>query len=274
MLHIIKAQVIDSGVYECLAKNDAGEATAFFDVFVLVAPLIEGPSFRTMEAVSNQTIQIKCEISGIPIPEVDWYLDGQEIFSDYNSAQILHNGTTLQISNVDLEKHEGRYTCVARNKIGKAEADIFLEIIGNFFAKNIILIFSEIPSIKTEFIKIRIVKGGEERLKCEINGIPTPTVKWLHNNVLLNNTNQRISIGIGNEVYGSGQDPVDSNIAVTHYLNLRNVQNEDNGRYTCLATNRAGENRQNIDLHVLGFIFYFFFNFSSTNYYGRGAFIT
>lgn len=130
MLHLIRTQVSDSGVYECLAENDAGEAMAFFEVFVLVAPAIEGPSFRTMEVVSNQTVYIKCEISGIPIPEVDWYLDGQKKF--FSSTEILHNGTMLQISGVNSERHEGRYTCVARNKIGKAEADIFLEIIGKF----------------------------------------------------------------------------------------------------------------------------------------------
>lgn len=136
MLHLIRTQVIDSGVYECLAENEAGEAIGFFEVLVLVPPSIEGPSFRTMEAVSNQTIYIQCDISGIPIPEVDWYQDGEKIFSGHKSAEILNNGTTLQISEIDSTRHEGRYTCSARNKVGIAEADIFLQIIGKLKKNN------------------------------------------------------------------------------------------------------------------------------------------
>lgn len=42
---------------------------------------------------------------------------------------MLHNATTLRLRSV-AAKDEGRYTCLAANKVGKAEADVFLQVTG------------------------------------------------------------------------------------------------------------------------------------------------
>ncbi|KAH7684421.1 Protein HIM-4 a, partial [Aphelenchoides avenae] len=65
-MHIMRAQTHDSGRYACIAENEAGEAEATFDVTVLVPPTIQGPTFRTTEAVANRSVEIQCHISGIP----------------------------------------------------------------------------------------------------------------------------------------------------------------------------------------------------------------
>uniref|UniRef100_A0A915CT05 Ig-like domain-containing protein n=1 Tax=Ditylenchus dipsaci TaxID=166011 RepID=A0A915CT05_9BILA len=140
MLHIMRAQTSDSGSYSCLAQNEAGEDEAIFTVIVLVPPSIQGPVFRNLESILNQTVQLHCQTNGIPQPEVEWFQDGQRIFSGSNSLEILKNGTVLRVNGIQLE-HEGRYTCMATNKVGKAEADTFVQVIGKCFHSNTLPIF-------------------------------------------------------------------------------------------------------------------------------------
>lgn len=44
--------------------------------------------------------------------------------------QIRNNGTVLVLSEVQTNQ-EGRYSCIATNKVGRAEADIFLQVTGD-----------------------------------------------------------------------------------------------------------------------------------------------
>lgn len=90
---------------------------------------------RNIDAVLNKTVQLECSVHGTPTPEINWYHEDQKIFSGLQSQgnifEILNNNTLLKISNIRL-KQEGRYACIAINKVGKAEANIFVQIIGLF----------------------------------------------------------------------------------------------------------------------------------------------
>lgn len=78
---------------------------------------------------------MQCAVQGIPLPEIEWFHDGQKVFtrpqSQGNIHEILNNGTILKISNTRLGQ-EGRYACIATNRVGKAEADIFVQVVGEF----------------------------------------------------------------------------------------------------------------------------------------------
>lgn len=88
---------------------------------------------RNVKAVLKQTVQLQCPVQGVPTPEVEWYYEGQKIFnglqSQGNIYEMLNNKTVLKILNISLGQ-EGRYACIATNQVGKAEADIFVQIIG------------------------------------------------------------------------------------------------------------------------------------------------
>ncbi len=87
-----------------------------------------GPGFRTMETVVNRTVHIKCIATGIPPPRVTWNVDGKPLLAG-SRIELLNNGSQLRLLGVQSSQ-EGRYSCIARNKIGQAEADIFLEVTG------------------------------------------------------------------------------------------------------------------------------------------------
>ena len=79
----------------------------------------------------------------------------------------------------------------------------------------------------------RVVVNRTVLLECPASGIPKPTIQWLKNG-----------------------DPLESNeitviMSDGRQLEIDSAQVSDTARYTCIATNEAGELRRNFDLEVL-----------------------
>ncbi|KAM3729101.1 Hemicentin-2 [Dirofilaria immitis] len=216
-LHILHGQLYDAGRYICRAWNDAGEAVANMNVVVLVPPKITEEAFRTIESILNQTIHIGCKTTGIPMPKIIWSFNGRTIFPS-EKIQILNNDTLLVLKEVQVNQ-EGRYSCMATNKVGKAEADAFLQVI-------------EPPRILTSDDELKVIEGQGQTIRCEVSGSPVPKVEWFKNGQQFNASIAQSS----------------SNL---HYIHLREAQVSDAGRYTCIARNRAGEHRVTTQLYVL-----------------------
>ncbi|VDL71890.1 unnamed protein product [Nippostrongylus brasiliensis] len=169
-----------------------------------------------MDVILNQTVEITCHIVGTPPPTVTWSFDGKPLLQT-DDIQMDGNGTVI-IHNVKSED-EGRYTCKAENKAGKAEADTYVQVIAP-------------PRIFMQSGEIKVVAGRSATIRCEVFGSPAPEVVWLKN-----------------------EQPFESEVLQTstnlRYFHLREARVEDAGRYTCIAKNRAGEQRASTELHVL-----------------------
>ncbi|WKY14383.1 hypothetical protein Q1695_000157 [Nippostrongylus brasiliensis] len=215
-LYLMDAGPKDSAQYTCIAKNQAGEDRAVFNTTVNVAPKILDSPFRTMDVILNQTVEITCHIVGTPPPTVTWSFDGKPLLQT-DDIQMDGNGTVI-IHNVKSED-EGRYTCKAENKAGRAEADTYVQVIAP-------------PRIFMQSGEIKVVAGRSATIRCEVFGSPAPEVVWLKN-----------------------EQPFESEVLQTstnlRYFHLREARVEDAGRYTCIAKNRAGEQRASTELHVL-----------------------
>lgn len=88
----------------------------------------------------NQTLELKCQADGVPMPTLNWQFDGQTFATSHGEAMIALNRTEsefllsegvakLKIAKVSSQD-QGRYTCLAVNKAGKSEADIFVQVMG------------------------------------------------------------------------------------------------------------------------------------------------
>lgn len=69
--------------------------------------------------------------------------------------------------------------------------------------------------------------GGSVNLTCLVTGHPLPTVEWLKDDELVNTTNERLQVST------SEMDTVN----VLASLLIENLEREDNGSYTCQASN-------------------------------------
>ncbi|CAI5454961.1 unnamed protein product [Caenorhabditis angaria] len=216
-LYIMNAEPSDSAQYSCTVTNQAGEASAMIDATVNVPPKILGDVYQTVNAVANNTVEINCDYSGTPAPKITWFLDGKALH-DSDNYELRKNDGQLVLHNI-TPSQKGRYTCRADNKVGKVEQDTYIEV-------------SVPPKVFMSSEEMKVVAGRQATIRCEVLGEPEPSVEWLKNG----------------EPFKSDLLQYSTRLS---YLHLREADVKDSGRYTCIASNSAGEDRTSTQVQVL-----------------------
>lgn len=87
---------------------------------------------KSMKHLLGEPLQLRCEFSGIPRPNIKWYKDGNEIINEGNNSRMSLNddNTLLDIHYIKAED-EGRYKCVGSNRIGTVSRQTELKITSN-----------------------------------------------------------------------------------------------------------------------------------------------
>uniref|UniRef100_A0A0N4ZRH6 Hemicentin-1 n=1 Tax=Parastrongyloides trichosuri TaxID=131310 RepID=A0A0N4ZRH6_PARTI len=71
-IEIKNAMVSDTGIFLCVAQNDAGNAKKIFDVNILEPPRFIDSRNIQEKVVLNDSLSIDCSVSGIPKPTIIW----------------------------------------------------------------------------------------------------------------------------------------------------------------------------------------------------------
>uniref|UniRef100_A0A8D0P964 Hemicentin-1 n=1 Tax=Sus scrofa TaxID=9823 RepID=A0A8D0P964_PIG len=227
-LQITNAQVSHTGRYTCLASNTAGDKSKSFSLNVLVSPTIAGVdsdgSPEDVSVILNSPTSLVCEAFSYPPAIITWFKNGTPLESNRN-IRILP-GRTLQILNAQ-EDNAGRYSCVATNEAGEMikhyEVKVYIPPIIN---KGDLLG----PGLSPKEVKIKV--NNTLTLECEAYAVPSASLSW----------------------YKDGQ-PLKSDDHVTiaangHTLQIKEAQISDTGRYTCVASNIAGEDELDFDVNI------------------------
>ncbi|XP_027318206.1 hemicentin-1 isoform X4 [Anas platyrhynchos] len=223
VLKIEGAQVQDTGRYTCEATNVAGKTEKNYNVNIWVSPSIYGSDdISQLTAIEGSLISLICESSGIPPPSLTWKKSGSPIVADHSGrVRILSGGRQLQIS-IAEKSDAASYTCIASNVAGSAKKEYSLQV----YIRPTIFNSGSHPS------EVVVTQGNEISLECKVQGIPEPAVTWMKD---------------GHPLV-SGRD-----IGILHngrFLQLRNAQVSDTGRYVCVAVNVAGLSDRKYDLNV------------------------
>ncbi|XP_066489492.1 neuronal cell adhesion molecule isoform X3 [Tiliqua scincoides] len=192
-----------SAVYQCNASNEYGYLLANAFVNVLVEPpRILTPHNKVYQVIAEKPALLDCAFFGSPVPEIEWFkgVKGSILQGD---AYVFHENGTLEIP-VAQKDSSGTYTCVARNKLGKVQNEVQLEI--------------KEPTMIIKHPEYKVVqRTGQVLFECTIKHDPTltPIVTWLKD---------------------SGELPNDERFLVGKYnLTILNVTDKDGGTYTCIA---------------------------------------
>ncbi|CAH1270966.1 HMCN1 [Branchiostoma lanceolatum] len=216
-LEIRRIKVTDSGVYSCVAQNNAGTAVRKVKVFVQVPPAIEdGP--RTIITKQGQSVTLPCLSSGRPRPSITWEFNGQAVSNTDFQHQMLFSGG-LQIPIAQLQ-HTGTYVCKVNNEAGSSSRTITLEV-------------QAPPVISPVQTQRTVVEGEDVTLPCEVEGTPVPAITWLKDQQVLNLPTPRIQDRPGQ-------------------LTIKEAQRDDGGEYVCTAINAAGEDSHSFTLIIFG----------------------
>ncbi|RCN39029.1 immunoglobulin I-set domain protein [Ancylostoma caninum] len=88
---------------------------------------------KDCSTVVGKTVQFKCIVSGLPTPEVKWYVDGDVIQQSREYDIVYEDGVCILRINEALAEDEGEYSCEATNSVGRAETKCFLRVLGKYF---------------------------------------------------------------------------------------------------------------------------------------------
>eukprot|EP00076_Gallus_gallus_P024038 XP_015146077.1 hemicentin-1 isoform X9 [Gallus gallus] len=215
-------QVSDTGHYVCVAANVAGLYDRKYDLNVHVPPDIAGDLQlpENISTVEKNPISLVCEASGIPLPSVMWLKNGWPVTSN-TSVQILSGGRTLRLTHTTVSD-EGHYTCVVTNAAGEARKDFYLSVL---------VPPGIVDENKQEDMKVK--EKNSVTLTCEVIGNPVPQITWIKDG-------QPLMEDKDHRFLSSGR-----------FLQITNAQVSDTGRYTCVASNTAGDKSKSYFLNVL-----------------------
>ncbi|XP_065505643.1 neurofascin isoform X5 [Caloenas nicobarica] len=212
-------QIGSSAVYQCNASNEHGYLLANAFVSVLdVPPRILAPRNQLIKVIQNNRTRLDCPFFGSPIPTLRWFKNGQGNTLDGGNYKAHENGS-LEM-NMARKEDQGIYTCVATNILGKAEAQVRLEV--------------KDPTRIVRGPEDQVVKRGSmPRLHCRIKHDPTLklTVTWLKDDAPLYIGNRMKKEDDGLTIFG--------------------VAEKDQGDYTCVASTELDKDLAKAYLTVL-----------------------
>ncbi|CAF2894680.1 unnamed protein product [Rotaria sp. Silwood2] len=221
-LLIPNVQLEDGQTWKCIVANEYGFDSLEFQLEILVPPeILNDDAEELLQVENNNTVQLICQTFAHPSAQILWRKNGHLI--DSNKYVIIkgNHSEILQIF-INDEQDGGTFTCVASNSIGKSEKHFFVDI----------FLPPTFDYVSTNRHKIQL--NRTYTLPCLVKGIPKPIIKWLKNGKKFSIDNKRI------QLYRDDQ-----------YLEIRYVNEQDAGIYTCVAENLAGKAKQNLELQVL-----------------------
>uniref|UniRef100_A0A674B3F4 Neural cell adhesion molecule 1b n=1 Tax=Salmo trutta TaxID=8032 RepID=A0A674B3F4_SALTR len=219
-LTLYKAGVDSAGTYKCLATNGDQSAEATVNVkFYQRITFKNAPSPQEFNEGDNA--KIVCDVISSPPPTIIWKHKGVKIQMEKDVRFKILPNSHLQIRGIK-KTDEGSYTCEGR-LMARGEIDL----------KIIRVIVNVLPTIRVWQSEVNATAGvGQSAmLTCAADGYPEPMVTW--------------PIGHQHQCeykYSFNEDGSE--------MTIMEVAKLDEGEYTCIAKNKAGESEQELSLRV------------------------
>ncbi|XP_013398080.1 peroxidasin isoform X2 [Lingula anatina] len=209
-LMIKSAQDVDQGIYECMARNEAGEVKSHKAEVRYFRRQPAAPTFisrpEDYDAVEHENVRLDCTSSGYPRPETRWFKGTALV--ERNARYTILPGGSLMIT--DIRKSDrGDYKCEVRNAQATISATARLNV-------RVIPSITSLPSDQV------VVEGEVVRFTCEADGYPEPTIRWTKDGRPLPDTGKHQVLNRGRE------------------LRISRVGQEDRGSYECHAESELG----------------------------------
>lgn len=208
-LMIEDAQDNDQGVYECIARNIAGEVHSNqVELRYFGQPVVPTFTRRPQDkiAVEGETVQFICQAAGHPRPTMSWTKDMHQIGGD--PRQVEREDGSLTITNVQ-ESDRGEYQCYASNSVQTISTSAHLAV-------RVRPVISHPPADTST------IEGHPANFTCAAAGDPAPRLSWYRRGVELH----------------SG--PEFDLLLENHVLVVRQVTRAHQGVYTCRADSATG----------------------------------
>ncbi|XP_041748217.1 neurofascin isoform X4 [Coregonus clupeaformis] len=211
----------DAGEYMCMANNQIGSIRHSIYVQVKAAPYwLDKPSNLVLAPDENG--RLVCRANGNPKPLIQWLVNGEPMESDSSLPNPSRSvvGDTIIFRSVQIGS-SAVYQCNASNHHGYLLANAFVSILD---------MAPRMLGPKNQLIKV--IENNRTFLDCPFFGSPFPELRWFKNG------------------QGSGLDGGQYRVYINGSLEIKRARAEDQGTYTCVASNILGKEENQVRLEV------------------------
>ncbi|XP_045041700.2 myosin light chain kinase, smooth muscle isoform X1 [Desmodus rotundus] len=171
---------------------------------------------QSQEVCEDQTVQFRCEVSGIPKPQVTWFLEGAPVRRREGTMEIYEDGGSHYLCLLRARARDsGKYSCTASNVRGQVSCDWMLLV-------KKLATMEVAPSLSSVLKDCTVIEGQDFVLRCSVQGTPVPQITWLLNGQPIQYAHSTCEAGVAT-------------------LHIQDALPEDDGTYTCLAENPLGQ---------------------------------
>uniref|UniRef100_A0A5F9DHL3 Neurofascin n=1 Tax=Oryctolagus cuniculus TaxID=9986 RepID=A0A5F9DHL3_RABIT len=218
-LRITNVSEEDSGEYFCLASNKMGSIRHTISVRVKAAPYwLDEP--KNLVLAPGEDGRLVCRANGNPKPTVQWMVNGEPLQSAPPNPNREVAGDTIIFRDTQISSR-AVYQCNTSNEHGYLLANAFVSVL-------------DVPPrmLSPRNQLIRVILYNRTRLDCPFFGSPIPTLRWFKNG------------------QGSNLDGGNYHVHENGSLEIKMIRKEDQGIYTCVATNILGKAENQVRLEV------------------------
>uniref|UniRef100_A0A8C8Z9Z1 Myopalladin n=1 Tax=Prolemur simus TaxID=1328070 RepID=A0A8C8Z9Z1_PROSS len=222
-----------------------------------IAPIFD-KRLKHFRVTEGSPVTFTCKIVGIPVPKVYWFKDGKQISKRNEHCKMRREGDgtcSLHIESTTSDD-DGNYTIMAANPQGRISCS------GHLMVQSLPIRSRLSPSGQSHRGRSRVQERDKEplqerffrphflqapgdmvahegrlcRLDCKVSGLPPPELTWLLN---------------GQPVLPDASHKMLVRETGVHSLLIDPLTQRDAGTYTCIATNKTGQNSFSLELSVV-----------------------
>ncbi|KAF6110259.1 myopalladin [Phyllostomus discolor] len=222
-----------------------------------IAPIFD-KRLKHFRVTEGSPVTFTCKIVGIPVPKVYWFKDGKQISKQNEHCKMKREGDgtcSLHIESTTSDD-DGNYTIMAANPQGRISCS------GHLMVQSLPMRSRVTPTGQSHRGRSRVQEKDKEplqerffrphflqapgdmvahegrlcRLDCKVSGLPPPELTWLLN---------------GQPVLPDASHKMLVRETGVHSLLIDPLTQRDAGTYTCVATNKTGQNSFSLELTVV-----------------------
>ena len=222
-LIITKASSNDAGRYKITASNKVGER--FNSSSVTIQERVEPPVIiksipEKLSVAEGDMMALQVEYSGAPKPRIKWKYNGRNVKFDKRFQIIDVSETCTRVEKTDFTSEcVGTYMCTLTNDSDEVSCECVVSVQSDDHQVK--------PTFKSTLQDMQLHQGDNLILQVVTEGVPEPDVSFYKDDMVLQNID---GIFIDHDE-GSNEWKV----------TVEDVESADSGRYSCRATNTAGE---------------------------------